>query len=74
MEWTLATFAALKNSAWPWITCSTIRGRIPGTGGLERVVFNEKLWEIRRESILRELQRRIRDAGAVGQRGLRCAV
>lgn len=40
---------------------STIRGRIPGTGGIERVVFNEKLWEIRRESILRELHQRIRD-------------
>ena len=29
------------------------RGRIPGTGHLERVVFNDKLWELRRETILR---------------------
>lgn len=40
---------------------STIRGRIPGTGGIERVVFNEKLWEFRRESILQQLHQRIRD-------------
>ena len=37
------------------------RGRIPGTGGLERVVFNEKLWELRRESLLQDFHQRIRD-------------
>ncbi len=37
------------------------RGRIPGTGGIERVVFNDKLWELRRETILTELKQRIRD-------------
>jgi glucose/arabinose dehydrogenase len=37
------------------------RGRIPGTGGLERVVFNDKLWELRRETILTELKQRVRD-------------
>ncbi len=37
------------------------RGRIPGTGALERVVFNEKLWELRRETILEDFRQRIRD-------------
>ena len=37
------------------------RGRIPGTGALERVVFNEKLWELRRETILADFHQRIRD-------------
>lgn len=37
------------------------RGRIPGTGGLERVVFNEKLWELRRETLLQDFHQRIRD-------------
>jgi glucose/arabinose dehydrogenase len=36
-------------------------GEIPGTGHLERVVFNEKTEELRRESLLRELRQRIRD-------------
>lgn len=38
---------------------SMIEGRIPGTGHLVRVVFNEN-GEVRRESILRELKQRIR--------------
>lgn len=38
---------------------SMIQGRIPGTGHLERVVFNEQ-GEIRRERLLTELQQRIR--------------
>jgi glucose/arabinose dehydrogenase len=37
------------------------RGRIPGTGGVERVVFNDKLWELRRETFLTELKQRVRD-------------
>ena len=36
-------------------------GEIPGTGHLERVVFNDKMEELRRESLLRELHQRIRD-------------
>ena len=36
-------------------------GRIPGTGHLQRVVFNENMEEIRRESMLRELRQRIRE-------------
>jgi glucose/arabinose dehydrogenase len=37
------------------------RGRIAGTGGLERVVFNDKLWELRREAVLPDFHQRIRD-------------
>lgn len=37
------------------------RGEIPGTGRLERVVFNAKMQELRRESLLTELHQRIRD-------------
>lgn len=37
------------------------RGRIPGTGGLQRVAFNEKLWELRRETILEDFHQRVRD-------------
>ena len=36
-------------------------GRIPGTGHLQRVVFNENTEEVRRESMLRELRQRIRE-------------
>jgi len=37
------------------------QGEIPGTGRLERVVFNSKMEEIRRESLLLDLHQRIRD-------------
>jgi glucose/arabinose dehydrogenase len=40
---------------------SARRGEVPRTGGLERVVLNEKLEELRRESLLTELHQRIRD-------------
>jgi glucose/arabinose dehydrogenase len=40
---------------------SVVRGRTPGTGGVERVVFNDRLWELRRETILQDLHQRIRD-------------
>jgi glucose/arabinose dehydrogenase len=36
-------------------------GEIPRTGGLERVVFNDKLEELRRERLLGDLHQRIRD-------------
>ena len=36
-------------------------GEIPGTGHLERIVFNEKNEELRRESLLGELRQRIRE-------------
>ncbi len=42
-------------------TGSIQRGRLPGTGGLERVVFNDKLWELQRETLATELHQRIRD-------------
>lgn len=37
------------------------RGRIPGTGGLERVVFDDRMNEVQRETMVTELQQRIRD-------------
>ena len=36
-------------------------GEIPRTGQLQRIVFNDKWQEVRRESLLRELHQRIRD-------------
>ncbi|MGW8368612.1 MAG: PQQ-dependent sugar dehydrogenase [Gammaproteobacteria bacterium] len=40
---------------------SARRGEIPGTGGLERIVVNDALEELRRESLLAPLRARIRD-------------
>jgi len=40
---------------------SVVRGRVNGASGVERVVFNERMWEVRRETILPELKQRIRD-------------
>jgi aldose sugar dehydrogenase len=40
---------------------SVRRGEVPRTGGLERVVLNDKLQELRRETLLTELHQRIRD-------------
>ncbi len=37
------------------------QGGIPGTGHLQRIVFNERMEEIRRESMLTELRQRIRE-------------
>ena len=36
-------------------------GEIPGTGHVERILLNEKMEELRRESLLTELRQRIRD-------------
>jgi aldose sugar dehydrogenase len=36
-------------------------GEIPGTGHLERIVFNDKTEELRRETMLTELHQRIRE-------------
>jgi glucose/arabinose dehydrogenase len=36
-------------------------GEIPGTGHLERILFNDKMEELRRESLLTELRQRIRE-------------
>ena len=40
---------------------SSRRGEVPGTGGLERVVFNDQLGELRRETLLTQLHQRVRD-------------
>jgi glucose/arabinose dehydrogenase len=37
------------------------QGEIPGTGHLERIVFNDRTEELRRESMLTELRQRIRE-------------
>lgn len=39
-------------------------GEIPGTGRVERIVFNEQMEEVRRESLLTDLRQRIRDVKA----------
>jgi glucose/arabinose dehydrogenase len=44
-------------------------GEIPGTGHLDRVLFNQNMEELRRESLLVELRQRIRDV-AQGPDGL----
>jgi glucose/arabinose dehydrogenase len=36
-------------------------GEVPGTGHVERILFNEDMQELRRESLLVDLRRRIRD-------------
>ena len=51
-------FAAWKGNVF---VGSVRRGQVPRTGGLERVVLNDKLQELRRETLLTELHQRIRD-------------
>ena len=51
-------FPAWKNNVF---VGSMRMGEIPGTGHLERIVFNDKTEEIRRETMLTELHQRIRD-------------
>jgi len=51
-------FPAWKNNAF---VGSMRTGEIPGTGHLERIVFNDKTEELRRESMLTELHQRIRE-------------
>ena len=51
-------FAAWKGNLF---VGSSRRGEVPRTGGLERVVLNDKLEELRRETMLTELHQRIRD-------------
>jgi aldose sugar dehydrogenase len=52
-----------KFPAWKgnMMVCSTVRGRVNGATGIERVVFNDKMWETRRETFLTELKQRMRD-------------
>jgi aldose sugar dehydrogenase len=51
-------FPAWKNNAF---VGSMRTGEIPGTGHLERIVFNDKWEELRRETLLAELHQRLRD-------------
>jgi aldose sugar dehydrogenase len=51
-------FPAWKNNL---MVGSVVRGRVNGASGVERVVFNDKMWETRREMFLGELKQRIRD-------------
>ncbi len=59
----MAFYTANRIPAWNdnLFVGSARRGQIPRTGGLERIVFNENLEELRRESLLGELHQRIRD-------------
>jgi glucose/arabinose dehydrogenase len=41
--------------------CGLRMGEVPGTGKLDRILFNEKMEELRRESLLTDLHQRIRD-------------
>ncbi|MEE2791132.1 MAG: PQQ-dependent sugar dehydrogenase [Acidobacteriota bacterium] len=51
-------FPAWKGNAF---VGSLQEGGIPGTGHLQRIVFNDQTEELRRESMLRELRQRIRE-------------
>jgi aldose sugar dehydrogenase len=59
----LAVYTGDKIAAWKGnlFVGSARIGEIPRTGGLERVVLNDKLEEIRRERLLSPLHQRIRD-------------
>ena len=59
----LLFYTADKFPAWKGnlMVGSIVRGRTNGAAGVERVVFNEKMWETRRETFLTELRQRIRD-------------
>ncbi len=43
------------------MVCSTVRGRFKEATGVERVVFNDRMWETRRETFLSQLRQRMRD-------------
>ena len=59
----MAVYTGDKFPAWKGnvFVGAMTEGRIPATGHLQRVVFNEKTEEIRRESMLREFRQRIRE-------------
>ena len=59
----LAVYTGDRFPAWKgnFFVGSARRGEVPRTGGLERVVVNDKLQEIRRETLLTDLHQRIRD-------------
>jgi glucose/arabinose dehydrogenase len=59
----MAFYTANQFSKWKGdVFVGSLRtGEVPGTGHLERILFNEKMQELRRESLLTELRQRIRD-------------
>jgi len=59
----MATYTGDKFPAWKnnVFVGAMRQGEIPGTGHLERIVFNEKFEELRRESMFNELHQRVRD-------------
>jgi aldose sugar dehydrogenase len=59
----MAVYTGDKFPAWKGnvFVGAMTEGRIPATGHLQRVVFNEKTEEIRRESMLRDFRQRIRE-------------
>ena len=59
----LAVYTGDRFPAWKGnlFVGSARRGEVPRTGGLERVVLNDRLQELRRETLLGELRQRIRD-------------
>ena len=59
----LAVYTGDKFPAWKGnlFVGSARRGEVPRTGGLERVVLNDRLQELRRETLLTDLHQRIRD-------------
>ena len=59
----MAVYTAEEFPAWRGnvFVGSLRKGGIPGTGHLQRIVFNEQYEELRREAILQELRQRIRE-------------
>ena len=59
----LTFYTAERYPAWKGnlFVSSARRGEIPRTGGLERVVFNARMEELRRETLFTELHQRWRD-------------
>jgi glucose/arabinose dehydrogenase len=59
----MAVYTGDKFPAWKGnvFVGAMTEGRIPGTGHLQRIVFNERTEEMRRESLLREFHQRIRE-------------
>ena len=59
----MAVYTGDRFAAWKGdlFVGSLRQGGIPGTGHLQRIVFNENMEELRRESMLAELRQRIRE-------------
>lgn len=59
----MAIYTGSRFPAWNGnvLVTSTQRGEIPHTGGIERIVFNAKMEDLRRETMFTELHQRFRD-------------